>query len=246
MAVKNKDLPRFAIVSHRPHLKRVLLAASLLWLALAIVWGWLFWRGLHTDASRLRTELGAVRGQLADARAETEMLKQRLANAERAEFVSRSANNRVQEILADKGEQIAGLKADLDFYERLVGTTDRRHGLRVHNIEFKAVKASIWRYTITLTQNINRGGLTSGQIQFALDGMSGGKMKSVEWPQLLQKPGAPAQVFSFRYFQQIEGDVMLPPGFIPQRVRVKVSSSFGKQEQLFEWTVRRALANPDL
>jgi hypothetical protein len=97
-----------------------------------------------------------------------------------------------------------------------------------------------------LTQNLNRGGLTSGQMQFAVDGVSGGKLKTLNWSQLLQKPGAPAQDFSFRYFQQIEGDVMLPLGFTPQRVRVSVSGGFGKQEQRFDWTVSTTSTQPDL
>ncbi|MEY2866129.1 MAG: hypothetical protein RIQ43_155, partial [Pseudomonadota bacterium] len=173
-------------------------------------------------------------------------LKQELANAKRAEFITRSANTQIQETLAEKDEQIAGLKADMDFYERLVGSGGRRHGLSVHNAEFSPGADNAWHYTITLTQNINRGGMTSGQIRFAVDGVSGGNLKTLEWPQLLQKPGAPAQTFSFRYFQQIEGDVMLPAGFTPQRVRVSVTGSFGKQEQRFDWTVGRPPATPDI
>jgi hypothetical protein len=83
-------------------------------------------------------------------------------------------------------------------------------------------------------------------MQFAVDGVSGGKLKTLNWSQLLQKPEAPAQDFSFRYFQQIEGDVMLPLGFTPQRVRVSVSGGFGKQEQRFDWTVSTTSTQPDL
>jgi hypothetical protein len=116
----------------------------------------------------------------------------------------------------------------------------------VQNAEFSHGAGNAWHYTITLTQNINRGGMTSGQMRFAVDGVSGGKLKTLDWPQLLQKPSAPAQTFSFRYFQQIEGDVMLPADFTPQRVRVSVTGSFGKQEQRFDWTVSRPSATPDI
>ena len=51
-----------------------------------------------------------------------------------------------------------------------------------------------------------------------------------------KKKNAPAKAFSFRYFQQIDDSIMLPPGFTPQRVKVSLS---GGQEQDFEWQVGR-------
>ncbi len=246
MAVQNKDLPRFSIVSQSPRFKGLAVLLGGLWLLLALAWVWLFWRGLHSDAGQLRQQRDAAIAQSEALQNNEARLKQKLANAKRAEFITRSANNQIQEFLAEKDEQIAGLKADMDFYERLVGSGGRRHGLSVHNAEFTPGAGNTWHYTITLTQNINRGGLTSGQMRFAVDGVSDGKLKSVEWAQLLQKTDAPAQAFSFRYFQQIEGDVMLPPGFTPQRVRVSVSGGFGKQEQRFDWTESRPVATPEI
>lgn len=239
MAVQNKDLPRFSIVSQSPRFTRLSVVLAVFWLALAMAWLWLLWRGMDTDAAQLREQRDGLKRSEA-------LLKQELANAKRAEFITRSANSQIQESLAEKDEQIAGLRADMDFYERLVGSGGRRHGLSVHNAEFSPGAGNAWRYTITLTQNLNRGGLTSGQMQFAVDGVSGGKLKTLNWSQLLQKPEAPAQDFSFRYFQQIEGDVMLPLGFTPQRVRVSVSGGFGKQEQRFDWTVSTTSTQPDL
>ena len=244
MAVQNKDLPRFSIVSQKPYARYLLPAAAVLWLVLAAAWAWLLWRGQHTDTGRLRAELGAVRGQLGDARDELAALKQRLANAERAEFISRSANNQVQGSLAEKEEQIAGLKADLDFYERLVGAGGRRHGLSVHDAEFAPDAGGAWRYTVTLTQNINRGGVTSGLMRFGIEGVQGGKLKRVEWGTLVGSPGSTGQKFAFRYFQQLEGSILLPAGFTPQRVRVSVNGSSGTREQVFDWRPAKPAAAP--
>lgn len=235
MAVQNKDLPRFAIVSEKPYLKRLLAGALLAWLLLALAWAWLLWRDLHTDAGSLRTALTAAQRAQGESDKEIARLKQALATAERADFISRGANNQLQASLADKEEQIAGLKADLDFYERLVGSGGRRHGLNVHDAEFLAGSAGAWQYTITLTQNINRGGMTAGGMQFAIEGVSGGKLKTLAWADLLQDADAPPQRFSFRYFQALRGTVLLPPGFSPQRVTVSLKGPFGASEQGFGW-----------
>jgi len=246
MAVQNKNLPRFSIVSQSPRFKGLAVLLGGLWLLLALAWVWLFWRGLHSDAGQLREQRDSAIAQSEVLKDSEARLKQEMTNAKRAEFITRSANSQIQESLAEKDEQIAGLKADMDFYQRLFGSAGRRQGLSVHSAEFTLGAGNVWHYTITLTQNLNRGGLTSGQMRFAVVGVSGGKLKSLEWPQLLQKPGAPAQAFSFRYFQQVEGSIILPAGFMPQRVWVSVDSNSGNQEQRFDWTVRTTLAKPDL
>lgn len=248
MAVQNKDLPRFSIVSQQSRIRPWCGILAGLWLLVAIAWVVVYWRGMmDADVEQLRRQRNAAVRQLDQARQAEARLKQDLVNAKRAEFITRSANQSIQQSLADKDEQIAGLRADMDFYTRLVGSGGRRHGLSVHNAEFSPGVDYVWHYTITLTQNINRGGLTSGQMFFSIDGVIAGKLKTLEWSQLLQKANAPGHPFSFRYFQQLEGDIMLPAGFTPQRVRVNVSGQFGKQEQRFNWTVLRPPASaPDV
>lgn len=235
MAVQNKDLPRFSIVADRPYAKRILIAAAASWLLMALALAWSVFKLAGSDVHKLETLLSESRDRERQANRQLETLKQELANTERAEFISRSANNQIQGALAEKDEQLAGLKADLDFYERLVGSSGRRHGLIVHNAEFAPESDGAWQYTITLTQNINRGGTTAGQMRFDIDGVSAGKLYTVSWNELLQDAKAPGQKFAFRYFQQLEGSVMLPPDFTPQRVRVGLKGPFGAVEKNFSW-----------
>ncbi|HWS41421.1 MAG TPA: DUF6776 family protein, partial [Arenimonas sp.] len=150
-------------------------------------------------------------------------------------------NSQIQTVLADKDEQIAGLKADLSFYEVLVGSSGRRHGLAVHTAEFEAQTNGAWQYTITLTQNINRGGTTSGQMFFAVEGVLDDKLKTLTWSELTQNHQSTGQKFSFRYFQQLQGSAMLPTGFKPQRVKVTVKGSFGSSESSFDWIEKKQL-----
>ncbi|HWR95861.1 MAG TPA: DUF6776 family protein [Arenimonas sp.] len=235
MAIQNKDLPRFSIVAEKPYVKRILIAAAAAWLLTAAALAWSLYRLTDSNAFKLESQLSDSRARERQAVSDLDALKQELANTKRAEFISRSANNQIQTALAEKDEQIAGLKADLDFYERLVGSSGRRHGLIVHDAAFAPASDGAWRYTVTLTQNINRGGTTTGQMRFDVEGVSAGKLRTVRWNELLQDPGAPGQKFAFRYFQQLEGAVMLPAGFSPQRVRVALKGPFGGIEKSFSW-----------
>ena len=165
-------------------------------------------------------------------------LRQQVTTLKRSDQISRNANNDLQSTLADREEEISGLRADVAFYERLVGSTGQRHGLNVHEAVFSPETGGTWRYVVTVTQNLNRGSITAGQMRFSVDGVRAGKLMTVKWDDLLQKPNSPGQPFSFRYFQQLEGSVILPPGLTPQHVHVVLNTKGNTVDQTFAWSAK--------
>lgn len=228
-----------AAAQRRSHLRGWILLGGVVWLAtIALAW-WLASRqaapSLHSVSSALHdrsAELDRQQAALKD-------LRQQVATLKRSDQISRNANLEVQSSLADREEEISGLRADVDFYERLVGSTGQRQGLRVHEARFEPEAGGAWRYTVTLTQNLNRGAISKGQMRLAVDGVRAGKLMTVKWEDLQQQQGAPGKPFSFRYFQQIQDHVMLPPGFAPQRVRVALSGAGSPVEQSFPWNAAK-------
>ena len=223
----------------RSHLVGWMVFAGVAWvLTVAGTW-WL--------ASRISAPApaAAVPGALAPPPSASEnqelrALRQQVATLKRSDQISRNANIGLQGTLAEREEEISGLRADVDFYERLVGSTGQRQGLRVHEATFAPEAGGTWHYTVTLTQNLNRGAISKGGMRFSVEGVRAGKLQTVKWDELLQKPNAPAKPFSFRYFQQLEDSIMLPPGFTPQRVKVSLT---GGVEQSFPWQGARSGAN---
>jgi hypothetical protein len=147
---------------------------------------------------------------------------QRIATLARSDQVSRDANNRLQATLADREEQIAQLRADVDFYERLVGATGQRHGLTVHALRMSRQPGGAWHFTAVLTQNLDRGGVSSGNVELAIEGSEQGRLRTLDWAALRQQPRAAGVPYSFRYFEEVQGDVFLPAGFTPSRVLVRL------------------------
>jgi len=232
------DKPRFVIVPHRPHARVLPAIAAVLWVASLFAVG--YWASTRAapGLSKAKAELAVASRRATQAEALVKQLRQNVATLRRSDQISRSANTELQASLAEREEEVSGLRADVAFYERLVGATGQRRGLSVHDVLFQPEAGGGWRYTVTLTQNLNRGAISKGEARVLVEGVSGGRLKSLRWEDLLQKPGAPGQSFSFRYFQQLEGSIMLPEGFTPQRVRVQLRSDGGSVDQAFPWQVR--------
>lgn len=186
----------------------------------------------HAEARALREATRRVEAELA-------RLRQREATLLRSDQISRKANLEVQRALAEREGEIADLRQNVAFYERLVGSTATPRGLAVHSAQFAPEAGGTWRYEVVLTQSLNRGAVSSGQLRMAVEGVRAGKLVTLRWDELLQRRGAPGQAYGFRYFQQLAGSVMLPGGFTPQRVRVSLQGDGAPVEQVFAWSGRR-------
>ena len=197
---------------------------------------WGAWRALSDTG-------GDPRAQLATQQARIDDLEQRVATLTRSDQISRDANRDLQGTLAERDEEISALRADVAFYERFVGSTAQRRGLTVHELALRPQADQAWHYTATLTQNLNRGAVSSGRLTLAIEGTQDGKLRRLAWPDLRQQPGAPGVEYSFKYFQQVEGDIMLPPGFQPLRISVRLAPAGGAAvEQTLPWSEATARA----
>lgn len=209
-----------------PQLARGLLVAVALLLGL---WG--AWRSFAPAPANAREQLG-VQAKRIDA------LEQQVATLARSDQISRQANADLQATLAERDEEVAGLRADIAFYERFVGATGQRHGLAVHELRLQPQRdPQVWHFVATLTQNLNRGAVSSGQLRLALEVTDGGNMRRLDWNVLRQQASAPGVAYSFKYFQQVEGDIVLPRGARPVRVLVRLQPGTGPEvETPFSWS----------
>ena len=227
----------YVIVPHRRGRRTLLLSA--------LVAGWLgslvlVWVATSLQAAPnvpgVKSDLANARVQLASVTTELDELNQRQAILERSDQISRTANIELQQALSERDEELSALRANLAFYERVAGAdTAQRKGLNVHSVEFKPEQAGTWRYQVVLTQNLQQGAISSGKLRLAIEGVRDGKLTTIAWDDLHQNKAVPAQDYSFRYFQQLHGSVMLPAGFTPQRVRLSLRGGNADVDQTLVW-----------
>ena len=204
---------------------------ALLVLAALAFGGWGLWRAYGPQpldaGDRLRTQASRI-----------DALEQEVATLRRSDQISRQANTELQGTLAERDEEIASLRADIAFYERFVGATAQRRGLAVHELTLAPQRnPQVWHFVATLTQNLNRGAVNSGRLLLSVEASNGGRMQKLGWGELRQQGNAPGIEYSFKYFQQVEGDLLLPAGVTPVRVIARlVPASGAAVEQSFTWS----------
>ena len=177
-------------------------------------------------------------------RAEIDGLRQEIATLSRSDQVSREANGDLQLMLAERDEEISALRADVAFYERLVGSTSQRRGLTVHGLKLQSQGEGAWHFTATLTQTLNRAAVSSGSLSVEVEGSRNDSLERLSWDALRQSEDAPGVEYSFKYFQQVEGDLLLPDGFKPLRLIVRLVPPRGEAvEESFAWA-EAAAATP--
>ncbi|MFN3703304.1 DUF6776 family protein [Thermomonas sp.] len=201
------------------------------------VWG--AWRSFAPAPANARERLALQARRI-------EALAQANATLARSDQISRQANAALQNTLAERDEEIAGLRADVAFYERFVGPTGQRRGLSVHALKLLPQRdPQLWHFVATLTQNLNRGAINSGRLQLAMEVTDGGSMRRLDWTVLRQQAGAADIAYAFRYFQRVEGDIVLPRGVRPVRVVVRLLPDAGATvERAFTWSEATAADAP--
>lgn len=211
--------------------RRIQIALALVWLASLVLVGGLaaIWSGADAADSADGGEHAAA------LRSDNEGLKRQVATLERSEQVARAALAEVQQTLRERDEELEGLRADLAFYARLVGGSQRQ-GLAVHALKLTPVKDSrAWNFTATLTQNFRRGQSVKGRLTLGIEGVSNGQLATLGWDELVQEPARGGIEYAFKYFQRVSGTIMLPPGFAPNRVIARADGEGGRAEQEFSW-----------
>lgn len=209
-----------AVLARRP---RTLIALAVA-LAIAVIFG----LGVLTGHRMAMAKGSAARAfELAKR---NEELQNRLSVLQRSRQVSQIADRLLQKNLAERDEEIRSLRADQAFYSRLVGADAQPGGLAVHGIVLKPIAHTrAFNFTVTLTHSAEGARETDGKLSLAVEGIRSDKLVVLDWSELVGTAAADGLPFAFRYFQQVQGTLMLPGGFTPNRIRITLEPKGGPE-----------------
>ena len=161
----------------------------------------------------------------------------RLAVLEQEADVIRKANRLLREEETNRQAEITRLQSELDFYSRLAGTGGEQAGLAVYRVELTPTESPmVFRFILTLTQNIRRASIVSGKASIDVEGTLDDRPVTIYWSQLTEGTTIDNS-FRFKYFQQLEGYLTLPEGFSPTRLVVGLDAKSQRKPLTvgFDW-----------
>ena len=102
-----------------------------------------------------------------------------------------------------------------------MGADAQPGGLTVHGLALTPLaKTHAWNFTVTLTHSAEGAKEIQGTLSLAVEGVRADKLTTLDWPALAGASAGDGLPFDFKYFQQVQGTLMLPGDFTPNRVRV--------------------------
>jgi len=183
-----------------------------------------------------------LQGEKQDLEAENKELRERLAVLETAAKIDREAYGDVESELSELQNRILEQQEDIEFYKGIVNENDGT-GLRIQDFSVsRGLGEREFDLRLVLAQAFRATRQVSGQVEMVIEGMQGGEPTRLGLAELAPETGADDRLaYSFRYFQDLKAEILIPPDFVPERVHVIVRSK-GKNpktvEDFFVWNVK--------
>ncbi len=239
--VKESKKTRMVVVPYDPK-RRVLLAFLILaLLAAAFVAGYFL---SNTDYLEIRAQRDQLLVDLAAANNERQDRQRQVAQLQIDSNVDQQATNKVRESMAEMREEISELKSEISFYKGLMAPKDLEKGVSIRSLDLLATTSPRkYQFKMVLQQFANEHRLVMGNVNVSVVGKQAGRDLTLSLSDLSENVAAKNIKYRFKYFQNIEGDVVLPVGYEPTRIDVVVRGSGKKPvylEKKFAWLTQEA------
>ncbi len=232
---------------HRPWKTRALTAVLLV---AVLAGGWALYEygryqgGFDLFAAQQRQ--GALRARQQELEAEVDRLREANADLKRTRQVEHQAYGDLGTDLRKLQSEILELKEELAFYRGIVSPRKAARGLHVQSFELDPTGvARTWRYQLVLTQVLKNDTYVRGRVEVGIRGLRGGKQGELTLADVSAN-SVKALDYRFRYFENFEGRLVLPEGFVPQQISVRVlphGRERGAIEETYDWPAKGNLTH---
>jgi len=234
----NKKSSHVIVKTHHPVRLRVILTGLVVGIVLG---GWtLFDYGRDRagfDSGLAVHERDMLRKRIEELVADNNELRGQTAILVQAAEIDRQAYDEVDATLRGLQTEILDLKQEVDFYRGIVSPKGGQ-GLRIQEFSMtRNGETQSYRYKLVLSQFVKNQRLIKGLVRMTIYGMQGEGQKALVLKDVSQ-PGRNSIGFRFKFFQELEGNIVLPEDFEPLRVEVQAAPETKRLKnikKMFSW-----------
>lgn len=243
--VKGSKQEKMIVVPHRPARRALYATVFILAAAASAIGGFMY--GYYETILTQETTLASTEelsSELAVMQVENSELQRQVAILDRSSVMDQRATEEVQSTISTLREQVAQLEQDIVYYRQVVSDETQDTGLTIANLDINAMQdPNRFRYKLELRQQDADGDtFLLGHVNINLIGDQGGEQVILALRDLSEEQDELDIRLRFKYFQNIEGQLALPEGFVAQRVQVaavSVEPVDKSIDQDFAWVVSR-------
>jgi hypothetical protein len=209
-----------------------------------------FYLGRHTANKEVQVSPEAFRvaqSQLSDMRDALDVTLGELQVQRTRHEVDSRALELVRSEMAAEKVRTAELEEGLSFYRSMVVSDDPAKGLNLHQPELvPGDSKERFSYRIFVQQREREYEMVEGALSVVVFGIKGEEEVSYPLAELSEGYVEDAAALHFRYFQAIEGELVLPEGFVPTGVILVARTSKPRETEIreqFPWELQERFIN---
>lgn len=241
--VKGSKQERMVVVPYRPGRRVLFVSLLLLAVTVSAVGGFMFgyWNTLRAQESGQATQQ-ELSAQLISAETENSELRRQVAILDRSSVMDQRANEEVQGTIRGLRDRVAQLEQDIVYYRQVVSEETEDTGLIISQLDIDATRESNrYRYKLVLRQQDADGDtFLLGHVNVNLVGSQGEEQQILPLRDLSAEQDQLDIRLRFKYFQNIEGELVLPENFVPERLQIAAVSIEPVDKSInqnFSWVV---------
>lgn len=239
-AVKGSKLHHMVVVPYRPLYKAMIFIVFIFAMA---IFGWLTYEFGNNQGLELKVEVvrekDLISKELGEARGLINEMRQEIADLTVGGEIDNQANEEVRHTIENQQNLLAAQNEEISFYKGVMLPNVANKGLRIERLDVSSNVPGRVRYSLLLTQVVDKHDYVQGGVRISLLGQNDGQEETIQISDS-GRDEAEAITFRFRYFQNIMVEQQLPNGFVPREVMVVVQTSglnAQRLEKTFDWSL---------
>ena len=233
--------PKLVVTTYAPK-RRIVTIVLLVLLVAGGVYG-MFEFGRYSakfDAIAAFKERRALQEQIEDGEGTISELRAKVAQLESSTVGQTREREEVQRTIGDLQAQVARANQELAFFRGIVTQNANSAEVKIQQARIVATAtANKFRVLVTLVQPMKPDSVVSGVVVLSVDGDVDGKPGRADFATL--SGGKRREItFTFRYLENIEEEITMPPGMKPEQLLVEVRSNrrgSAPVQQSYVWSV---------
>lgn len=246
--VKGSKQQRMIVVPHTP--MRSALRKFLVILVIIASGASGYWFGVSQGfliRDTAQSELANMEQLLAERSARLDEASLRIATLERGTEVDRQATEDTRQQVKDFQDKVAELENEVSLYKGIMTPSLLVGGLTVQDFSITPTSnPQRFRFKMMLTQVGNNKNFVQGFAGVTIIGEQDGQKKALLLKDVSEQIATTDIKFRYRYFQDFNGELVVPDGFTPEQIYVVAQTSgadSARVERYFNWVSGETNAN---